>query len=942
MACLLGRSDQNIWQMHPEEVFWQPGCLKRSGMFGADTRCEYAGDMMTADTAAKPIQAAKRKRRPFSSIGAKITLILLAMGSASAVGGIMVSAVFNEVGGHMQVLSGQKLPQLEISQRLGEAASQSKNAMTRILLSSNEAELERAEETVAQAAEGLNQSIAKLPGSEQEGFKTEATEAAETLKSLVAARKSAFRNQAWIETQTAELQSLSAALQGKLVAVADKAYSNLMSGGGETITQVDTVLGDLVEKQFGGLQTLLEARGDINVLSGAALALGHVRDVKTRKELEIMAADAISRLEPVLERLEEIGLDAFGAKRVRAGIEVFKGTLNASRKEQKENRKIVMKARQSSSAPLSRALDKMVFTLSIAASQASDNNKTAIQGLLDNQVGVLHDLLQITGAISGFQLAALDVVAASDIATAEATIAPIQQAAEALETHVGFNEGSLATELEGMIALADPTEGLAAFKVGSLKADAAAAEASNHTAEVVLSIAHHAADLGAESQAEIAEMANGLTAEMTRAQQRMQLLMLVSGGVLILAMLLTRILITRPLAKISETTEHLAEGDLSPVEGFDRSSDEIYRIAGALSVFRDGLVEKQENEKAAEAERQKRLADQTAAVTAIGQGLERLSSGDLTSRIHDEMSPGYAKLRDDFNAAVDGLEQSMRSLSLSGKSIAGGTSEISAASRDLSARSERSAQTLASTAAAVNQLSVSITHTAKASAEASASAEVARQNAEESQEVVQRTIAAMESIKDSSHKIAQIIGMIENIAKQTNLLALNAGVEAARAGDVGKGFAVVASEVRTLAHRSKEAATEIAALVAESGQNVEMGADLVERTGEVIGVISSSVTSASSLMQEISQASSEQSGSLQEINSAMGNLDDATTKNAALFEEVTSSSIGLSQEAQAMDSALGGFRTGSAEAAPEMEAGQGLDQGLDQNFGTDEALRQAG
>ncbi|WP_417701817.1 methyl-accepting chemotaxis protein [Pseudophaeobacter sp.] len=895
---------------------------------------------MTADKAAAKPAKATRAWRPFSSIGAKITLILLAMGAASAVSGVLVSLVFTDVGSQMQQLSGQKLPQLEISQRLGVAANQSKNAMTRILLSQNAEDLASAKESVAQAAADLDASIGTLPASAQTRFRAEAVEVSETLQSLLTARNSAFRNRAWIDTQTAELQGYSEALQAKLLGVADIAYSNLMQGGGETILQVDGVLSDLVEKQFGGLQALLEARGDINLLSGAALALGHVRDVKTRKALEEMATQALAHLEPVMDQLEEIGLDGFGAKQVRAGVEVFKGTLNASRKDQKENRKVVMKARRTSSAPLSRALDKMVFTLSIAASQASDNNEAAIQDLLDNQVGVLHELLRVNGAISAFQLAALDVIAATDVAEAEASIAPFQKAAEALASYVDFADGSLAPELEGLIALADPAQGVAAFQVGSLKADQAAGLASQQTAEVVLSIARHASELGAVSQAEIAEMANGITQDMTRAQQRMQLLMLLSAGVVILALLLTRLLITRPLARISETTEHLAEGDLSPVTGFERASDEIYRIARALSVFRDGLVEKEQISRTAEAERAKRQADQTAAVAALGRGLEQLSQGDLTIRIQDEMSAGYAKLRDDFNAALEGLAKSVSSLSLSGKSIAGGTSEISAASRDLSERSERTAQTLAGTAAAVNQLSVSIAQTATASGEASASVELARRNASESLDVVQRTHAAMESIKESSHKISQIIGMIDSIAQQTNLLALNAGVEAARAGEVGKGFAVVASEVRSLAHRSKEAATEIASLVAESGENVEMGADLVARTGEVIGEISTSVTGAAALMQEISRASSEQSGSLKEINAAMSNLDDATAKNAALFEEVTSSSIGLSQEAQAMDAALGGFRTELAAGAILADQDAGQDTGQDAGLGG--ALRQAG
>ncbi|NSY37777.1 methyl-accepting chemotaxis protein [Leisingera sp. ANG59] len=858
---------------------------------------------------------AKRRFRPFSSIGAKITLILMAMGGTAAVGGILVTLVFAQTGRQMEVLTGEKVPQLELSSHMVNAASQAKNAMIGVLQAGSAEELSAAQEASAAAVLMLEGSVSELPAAERVQFAPEAAEASDRLNNLIASRQAAFRNQAWIDTQTADLQTLSQAVQEKLVQVAAGARDSLMDGGEETIIQVDEVLNNLVDQQFGSLQTLLEARADISILSGAALALGHVRDVPTKRALKKMATDALKRLEPVLGRLEELGLDAFRAKKVTEAVDLFRYTLTASRKELKEGRKQVLSARNASVRPLTQAMERMVFTLSVAATQASADNRTAIQGLLDNQVDVLLRLLEINGWISAFQVAALDMAAAQSIEAANAAAAPLQEAAAALQGYTGFGDGVFAQELEGMIALADPAQGLPGFKVASLEAAAEAARASEATVEAVLQFARRATALGNGSQQEIASIANGLAADVKAAQRQLQILAAVAAGVFVAALILTRILILRPLADISGTTERLAAGNLRPVQGYERSSDEIRRIATALAVFRDGLVEKAEVEAAANEERNARLAEQTAAVTAIGDGLERLSQGDLTFRIREEMGEGYAKLRDDFNSALEKLEASVRSLSANGQSIAGVSSEISAASRDLSERSERTAQTLAGTAAAVNQLSVSIAGTAQASGEASSSVEAARRNATDSIEVVKRTYGAMEAIKESSEKISRIIGMIEAIAQQTNLLALNAGVEAARAGTVGKGFAVVASEVRTLAHRSKEAATEIAALVDEAGQNVELGADLVEQTRAAIGEISESVASAADLMKAISQASSEQSGSLQEINSAMANLDDATTRNAGLFEEVTSSSHGLSKEAQAMAGALGAFRTNAI--APE-------------------------
>ena len=171
-------------------------------------------------TAQKDVPA-KRKFRLFSSIGAKITLILMAMGAASAVGGILVTLVFAQTGRQMEVLTGEKVPQLELSSRLVNAAGRTKNAMIGVMQAGTEADLGAAEGEAGAAIVNLDDTVSGMPAAEQALFAPAAATASERLSSLVAARKGAFRNQTWIDTQTANLQTLSQAVQGKLVQAND-------------------------------------------------------------------------------------------------------------------------------------------------------------------------------------------------------------------------------------------------------------------------------------------------------------------------------------------------------------------------------------------------------------------------------------------------------------------------------------------------------------------------------------------------------------------------------------------------------------------------------------------------------------------------------------------------------------------------------------------------
>ncbi|MFN4266048.1 MAG: methyl-accepting chemotaxis protein [Aquabacterium sp.] len=287
-------------------------------------------------------------------------------------------------------------------------------------------------------------------------------------------------------------------------------------------------------------------------------------------------------------------------------------------------------------------------------------------------------------------------------------------------------------------------------------------------------------------------------------------------------------------------------------------------------------------------------------VTPISQAVEvaqTVAAGDLRVKIDASGQDEVAQLLHSLQNMAHSLTQIVSQVRHSSDSIATGSTQIAMGNADLSQRTEEQASNLQQTAASMEQINVTVKQSADTARTANQLAHSASAAATKGGEVVSRVINTMDDITASSRKISEIIGVIDGIAFQTNILALNAAVESARAGEHGRGFAVVAGEVRSLAQRSAEAAREIKALISQSVDKVETGAQFVGEAGSTMEDIVSQVKRVADLIGEIGAATSEQTQGIDLVSNAVNQLDQVTQQNAALVEESAAAAESLKHQA---------------------------------------------
>jgi methyl-accepting chemotaxis protein len=291
--------------------------------------------------------------------------------------------------------------------------------------------------------------------------------------------------------------------------------------------------------------------------------------------------------------------------------------------------------------------------------------------------------------------------------------------------------------------------------------------------------------------------------------------------------------------------------------------------------------------------------------------VEAAKQRDLSARVDSVGKSGaFGKLASGVNALIQNMMTLVQQIKASAAEVKTGAEEISKGNLNLSQRTEEQASSLEETASSMEEMTATVRQTADNAGQANQLALAARRQAEKGGTVVGAAVASMAGINAASKKIADIIGVIDEIAFQTNLLALNAAVEAARAGEQGRGFAVVATEVRSLAGRSATAAKEIKALIRDSVTRVDEGSKLVDESGKTLEEIQAAVKRVTDIVAEIAAASREQSSGIEQVNKAVMQMDQSTQQNAALVEQAAAASNAIVEQAQALNQMISGYRVG--------------------------------
>jgi len=245
---------------------------------------------------------------------------------------------------------------------------------------------------------------------------------------------------------------------------------------------------------------------------------------------------------------------------------------------------------------------------------------------------------------------------------------------------------------------------------------------------------------------------------------------------------------------------------------------------------------------------------------------------------------------------VTKLDESSKNASENSDQLIAQANDTQDMSTTVAAAAEQATKNVQTVAAAAEELTSSVEEIARQVVISSEKANVASEEAE-------KTNTIMDELSNASETIGQVVKLINDIAGQTNLLALNATIEAARAGEAGRGFAVVASEVKSLASQTGDATDDIARQVNEIQDQTNKSVTAVGDISSAISVLTEIATVISAATEEQTSATLEISRNIQEaargnveVSSNIARVSENSTNTLAKAEEVRAAASDMAQQ----------------------------------------------
>lgn len=905
--------------------------------------------------------------KAIGSIAIKMAIAILTLAGTTAAAILISTSLISSITDEVETLVEDNLPPLDAAMQISDAVLKFKDATNALIASYSLIGFPTHQDNMNKAAQELREAAQAIPIEGHENLSLSVQALISDTRQLIAQKHLALTSSSDNFKLMAALNGLSHEVSGDLTEINKSASFRLMIATGEAIQATQIGVDALIDANMGGLATLYELKASAEHATSTTLAYAAIADPKNVAALAAkkLSLKTIKDLERTVNRIGIINGDvpALAASKELLGhlndIHTTNGTVSSQQRE------TLLQAQAKFADTAKTIIANDTQALDDAGQNFLRGNDAIIKNLTTVKFAEIRSVDSLNIAIKSALLKLQQGASSINPGYIQALQFELLQDREDIQKNLNLVADETADKVRQILSATDPETGALATRLQAINAQSSSRVKATHLIEEILTISHEVAEISYESLAAIDEAGSVVVSDAHNASATMSSISVIALFAVTAAFLMIHFTIVQPLKVVTQSTERLANGDMSDLKKTGGTQGEIARLMSALRVFRNNLLEKErmdaeaveraENERlaeiaavkrakeqeaeeqervrqtaereqelavaaerekekvraAAEAERTERHEEQTAIVKALADGLRRLAQGDISQTLDEDFPAGYEQLRSDFNDAVRSLKDVVSKLSDTSQTIHSNSKEISHAADDLSVRTERTASTLAESAAALTQLTVSVQSAADGAALANQTVKAAHQNAESTNLVVKDAMNAMDAISDSSSKISKIISVIDDIAFQTNLLALNAGVEAARAGEAGKGFAVVASEVRALAQRSSEAAHEINQLISDSGEEVKRGVSLVDRTGEALKSIVGDVTKIAGHMAEIETSATEQSAGISEINLAVADLDQATQQNAAMFEETTAASHSLTQEVSTLTAIVAQFKTDS-------------------------------